>query len=64
MFFEDFAFPECENCLYNSYDDEAGENYCTAAVDEDDLARMSYKKSKACPFYRGGNEYSIVRKQI
>lgn len=64
MFDQGFAYPECEDCVYNTYDEELGEGYCTAAADEDDLARMAYKKTKCCPFYKGGDEYMIVRKQI
>ena len=61
---ESFAYPECEDCVYNSWDEDAGDSFCTAAVDEDDLARMSYRKSSRCHFYKGGDEYMIVRKQI
>ena len=32
-------------------------------VDEDDLARMNYYKNKRCPYYKIGDEYTIVRKQ-
>lgn len=64
MSYGDFAYPECEKCVYNEFDDEAGESFCNAAADEDEIARMSYRKSKACPFFKGGDEYMIVRKQI
>jgi len=60
----EFAYPECEKCVYNDYDDESGEYVCDAVADEDEIARLAYRGNKACPFYKGGDEYMIVRKQI
>lgn len=53
---------ECESCAYYMYDEEYDEYLCTADLDEDDIYRLSIGQ-KGCPFYRGGDEYSIVRKQ-
>ncbi len=34
------------------------------AVDEDDAARLMERQYRACPLYRNGDEYAVVRKQI
>ena len=39
---------KCEDCLYYEYDDEYG----------------FYVRFQNCPYYRPGDEYTIVRKQI
>lgn len=61
--FRDF-FPYCESCMYYSFYADTGDAYCTAAFDEDDIAVLLYRKKSVCPFYRGGNEYDIVKKQL
>ena len=54
----------CENCMHLEYDDEMREYVCIVApvMDEDDYARMSYR-SQRCPFFKVGDEYTLVRKQ-
>lgn len=32
-------------------------------MDEDDRARLSYSQKKYCPYYKIGDEYTLVRKQ-
>ena len=54
---------ECEYCAYYSYDEEDEEYYCDVYMDEDDMARMSMKQYKSCPYYKNGDEYAVVRKQ-
>ncbi|MBO4506161.1 MAG: hypothetical protein J5712_05825 [Lachnospiraceae bacterium] len=55
----------CDDCMYYEYDEEYEEYYCAQAnLDEDDCARMAEDPHYTCPFYRRGNEYTIVRKQI
>lgn len=56
----------CENCMYLEYDDEAKQEVCTIdyLIDEDDFVRMSYSRSKRCPYYKVGDEYTTVHKQI
>lgn len=55
----------CENCMYLEYDEEMKDYVCSVApiMDEDDLARMSYHRQKRCPYYKVGDEYTLVRKQ-
>ena len=55
---------QCETCIYNEYDEEMDDYTCVAAIDMDDLARLIESRNKPdCPFYRPGDEYTIVRKQ-
>jgi hypothetical protein len=56
----------CDECWYNSYDEESGEYYCDLVLDEDEYAKMlaSPEKDKSCKFFRPDiDEYGIVRKQ-
>lgn len=55
----------CENCMYLEYDEITNQYICSIGpiMDEDDLARMSYHHSKYCPYYKIGDEYTLVRKQ-
>ena len=54
----------CRQCAYLIYDEEYDEYVCDAAMDEDDYYRISGNDYKGCPYYRNGDEYSVVRKQI
>jgi len=55
----------CEECMYLEYDEEYEEYMCSLdCADEDDYADMIMSKGKMCPYFRRGNEYTIVRKQI
>jgi len=51
--------------MYLEYDETMRQYVCSIdyMMDEDDLARMSYYQSKRCPYYKVGDEYTIVRKQ-
>lgn len=56
----------CEDCMYLEYDEQSKQHVCSIdyMIDEDDLARVSYYQSMKCPYYKVGDEYTIVRKQI
>jgi len=58
--------PSCDGCMYYEYDDEYNEYYCVQSfIDEDDYAHMAGEFARTgCPYYRAGNEYTIVKKQI
>ncbi len=54
----------CEKCLYNEYDEETDESFCSLVLDEDEYVRLMQDKNKTCRYFRSdGNEYDIVRKQ-
>ena len=54
----------CNTCAYLSYDDDSEEYVCDCQMDEDDYYRLSQNNYKSCPYYRNGDEYRVVRKQI
>ena len=54
---------ECENCLYYEYDETQDVYGCDMELDMDEAARFMLRETKGCPFYRPGDEYTIVRKQ-
>ncbi len=54
----------CDTCAFYVYDDEYGEYYCDMNMDEDDYMRIISDRYYQCPYYRNGDEYAVVRKQI
>ena len=55
----------CEECIYYSYDEEYDEYNCGQSYfDEDEYSRMCSDTRSGCPYFRRGDEYTIVRKQI
>ena len=57
------ALSNCEMCLYYEYDEDWDCYRCTMELDEDEAERFMTGRSSRCPFYRPGDEYSIVKKQ-
>lgn len=55
----------CEECWYNTYDEELDDYYCDLQLDEDEYAKfMESDKTKSCKYFRPDiGEYGIVRKQ-
>ena len=47
-----------------AYDDEYGFYVCDMDLDEDETAQFIGGRFQNCPYYRPGDEYTIVRKQI
>ena len=60
----DDLYMECDYCAYNAYDEETEEYYCSVNLDEDDMARFMSHKYKSCPYFKNGDEYSVVRHQM
>ncbi len=54
---------QCDSCAYFTYDEEYEEYYCSINLDEDDYMRIISNPKGSCPYYRNGDEYSVVRKQ-
>ena len=55
---------QCDTCWYYDYDEEYDEYYCMMDLDEDELVRFLSDTHYQCPYYRNGDEYAVVRKQI
>jgi len=49
--------------MYYEYDDEYECYTCVMNLDEDEMHRFLTGNFKACPYFKSGDEYSIVRKQ-
>ena len=53
----------CDECIYYEYDEDYDGYVCTAPMDMDEEASLLQNGARACPFYRPGDEYTVVRKQ-
>lgn len=53
----------CDICMHFSYDEEYEEYNCEISMDQDDYQRIGFGSHSYCPYYRPGDEYTIVRKQ-
>lgn len=54
---------ECESCWYYDYDEEFEEYVCRMDLDEDEVYRIESSRSRHCPFYRQGDDYTLARRQ-
>lgn len=54
----------CDSCLYYNYDEEYECYCCDMSLDEDEMAHFVSDTFYNCPYYRLGDEYAIVRKQM
>lgn len=54
----------CESCLHYEYDEEYECCLCQIDLDEDEMAHFLTERHFSCPYYRFGDEYTIVRKQM
>ena len=55
---------ECDTCANYYFDEEFDEYICGVNMDEDDLVRFLSDRRENCPYYRNGDEYRMVRKQM
>ena len=53
----------CDFCMNYAYDEEFDEYVCSINMDEDDYERILRTGRDDCPYFRFGDDYSIVRKQ-
>lgn len=54
----------CESCAFYTYDEEYEYYVCEASLDEDEMSAFLRRSEFSCPYYRIGDEYRIVRKQM
>lgn len=54
---------DCADCWNYDYDEEEDEYYCAVDMDEDEYYRWLTRPQNDCPYFRGGDEYTIARKQ-
>lgn len=55
---------QCITCACYYYDEDYEEYICDCMIDEDDYYRILQGSYKTCPYYRNGDEYAVVRKQM
>ena len=48
----------------NIYDEDYESYVCDKNMDEDEYIRLMTDRYFQCPFYRNGDEYAVVRKQM
>lgn len=53
----------CEECMNYFYDEEYECYACSMNLDEDEMYRFVYGNNAKCPYFRMGDDYTIVRKQ-
>ena len=61
---EEEDMSECDTCANYYFDEEFDEYICGVNMDEDDLVRFLSDRRENCPYYRNGDEYRMVRKQM
>ena len=54
----------CEACAYYSYDEDYECYICEMDLDEDEMLKFLSSTFDACPYYRSGDEYSVVRHHL
>ena len=54
----------CESCTYYIYDEDYESYVCDKNMDEDEYICLMTDRYFQCPFYRNGDEYAVVRKQM
>ncbi len=54
----------CTSCTYYVYDEEYERYVCDVNMDEDEYIRLMSDRHYECPYYRCGDEYKVVRKQM
>ena len=55
---------QCDDCQYYAYNEDFDCYECEMDLDEDEYARMFFGAQSSCPYYKRGDEYFIVRKQM
>ncbi len=54
----------CDSCMNYEYDEEYECYTCIMELDEDEMGRFLSGTYRECPYYRNGDEYTIVRHQM
>ncbi len=54
----------CEYCAFYVYDEDYDCYVCDQNLDEDDMQRFRSREAAVCPFFRDGDEYRVVKKQM
>ena len=55
---------KCETCVWYVYDEDYDDYICDMDLDEDEMLKFLSSTFDACPYYRSGDEYKVVRHQM
>ena len=55
---------KCASCAFYLYDEEYDGYVCDINMDEDEYVRLTMDMHYECPYYRNGDDYQVVRKQM
>ena len=58
------ASTSCETCANYVYDEFCDCYFCTVNLDEDEMLRFLNGSSANCNYWRNGDDYAVVKKQI
>ena len=58
------AQTNCESCMNYEYDEEYDYYVCMKNLDEDEMAHFITGNFRQCPYFKMGDEYRVVRKQM
>ena len=50
--------------MYYDYDEDYECYTCEVDLDEDEMVRFMEDRFYSCPYYRAGDEYAVVKKQM
>ena len=54
---------KCEECIFFDYDDVYDYSFCSMNLDEDETYKFVSGNFSDCPYFRPGDDYTIVRRQ-
>ncbi len=54
---------KCDSCVYFDYDPESESYICLMDLDQDDMERFLMLRTRDCPYYKYGDDYTLARKQ-
>ena len=58
------AKSNCEICINYVYDEDEECYVCSVNLDEDEMMGFLMGNFRNCPYFRFGDDYTIVKKQI
>lgn len=58
------AVGNCECCAFYTWDEDYECYICEMDLDEDEMIRFLSASFDNCPYFRNGDEYRVVRRQM
>ena len=58
------AAGNCECCAFYTWDEDSECYICEMDLDEDEMIRFLSASFDNCPYFRNGDEYRVVRRQM